>query len=68
MEISKRRPAVVASGLVRRLANGFAIPFGSVELLTSVPIVDDGPIAAIVTNPESLTDIAGDAVTLLGPK
>ncbi len=68
VEISKRWPAAVASGLVRRLANGLAIPFGSVELLTSVPIVDDGPIAAIVTNPESPTDIAGDAVTLVGPK
>jgi len=68
VEASKRRSAAVASGLLRRLANGLAIPFGSGELLTSVPIVDEGPIAAIATNPESPNAVADDAVTLVGPK
>lgn len=67
-EASKRRPAAVASGLVRRLANGLAIPFRSEDLLATVPIVDEGPIATIATNPESPKDVADDAVTIVGPK
>lgn len=68
VEASKRHSAAVASGLVRRLANGLASPFGSEELLASAPIVDEGPIAIIATNPESPNDVADDAVTIVGPK
>ena len=68
VEASKRRPAAVASGLVRRLANGLASPFGSEELLASAPIVEEGPIASIATTPEGPNDVADDAVTIGGPK
>lgn len=67
-EVIKRRPVAVASGLVRRLASGLAIPFGSEDLLASVPVVDEGPIATIATNPESPNDVAEDAVTIVGAK
>jgi hypothetical protein len=51
-EISKRHLAAVVSGLVRRLANGLAMPFGSEELLASAPIVDEGPIATMLRVPK----------------
>ena len=68
VEASEGRPGEVASGLVRRLANGLAIPFRSEDLLATVPIVDEGPIATIATNPESPIDVADGAVTIVGPK
>ena len=68
VEASKRRPAAVAAGLVRRLANGHTISFGGEELVALTPIVDEGPIATIATNMESPAKVADAAVTIVGPK
>ncbi|MGO9455192.1 MAG: NACHT domain-containing protein [Candidatus Binataceae bacterium] len=67
-EATKRWPKAVASSLVDRLANGLAIPYGSDGLLMSVPIVDDGPIAAIAVSLESPSKIADEAMAVVGPK
>ena len=67
-EASRRRGSAVAQGLLRRLSNGMAIPPGSEELLASAPSVDSGPIAMAVTNLDTPSDVAGSAVSVIGPK
>jgi hypothetical protein len=61
-------PGPIARGLLQRLEAGLEIPFRTDELLTDVPSIDDGPIAAAALDPENEQRTGHVAARLVGPK
>jgi hypothetical protein len=67
-DASEKYPAAVARGLVRHIAAGTSIPYGSEELLRDSGIVlDDGPIVErLLAEPGN--EAAARAIALAGPR
>jgi hypothetical protein len=61
-------PGPIARGLLRRLEAGLEIPFRAEDLLTDVPSIDDGPIAATALDPENERKTGYVAARIVGPK
>ena len=64
----ERYPDVVAAALMRRLESGRDLPYRASDMLTSISIVDDGPIAAMVTNLAVENQRAIVAASVIGPR
>jgi len=63
-----RYPGPITEGLLRRLEAGLELPFRTEDLLTEVPSLDDGPIAAAALNPETEQKSGHVAARIVGPK
>jgi hypothetical protein len=61
-------PEPIARGLLRRLEAGLEIPFRTEDLLTDVPSIDDGSIAAAALDPETERKTGYVAARIVGPK
>jgi hypothetical protein len=61
-------PGPIAQGLLRRLEAGLEIPFRTEDLLTDVPSIDDGAIAAGALDPETERKTGHVAARIVGPK
>jgi hypothetical protein len=58
----------IARGLLGRLEAGLEIPFRTEDLLTDVPSIDDGPVAAAALDPETERKTGHVAARIVGPK
>jgi len=64
----QRAPGAVRQALQRRLELGFELPFDADDLLQQLPVVDEGPIAAMVLDDSHDKRDARHAAVLAGPK
>jgi hypothetical protein len=60
-------PAAVGAGLMRRLADGLEMPFGTEEMLAGVAPIDAGPIAAQALDLNANKRTGEVAATVIGP-
>ena len=67
-EASRLYPQATAHALMRRLEERLELPYGSIELLTGMTPVDEGPIGDLAADPDSPSRIAKQAMKVVGPK
>jgi hypothetical protein len=64
----QRAPSAVLRGLNLRLERGLELPFHATDLLKRLPVVDDGPVAALALDMSEDKNDANVASALVGPK
>jgi hypothetical protein len=64
----QRAPAAVLQGLKKRLEQGLDLPFSADDLLGQLPVIDEGPIAALALDVTEDKHDAGAAAILAGPR
>ena len=67
-EAYRRAPGAVAAGLLMRIETGLSLPFRCEELIDSAPVIDHGPLVALVLDKNTEPTRAVAAARTVGPK